>query len=391
MKSSLLISTITPQVLASNNTWVTQEDRVILSSLDISNNISAYKRFLSEYHLLSNASTDQFPLIQPNPQRVPSHMRDGLAEIRLLLDCNNHCDHCFISNRDEFKGYSKQEVISLIDNTDAQIVVITGGEPTLHPDFIEIVRYIYATGRHILLQSHGRAFSDPEYAAKVAPYLGKVFIPVHHSVASIHDEMVHQEGAFEETWAGLRNLSKYNVIITTQTVITQRNYSNLPQLADLIQKAFPSIKMTLTYPHAVGGAATKDVSPSLEAIHPFLQQTLAKYSHLIETHYIPPCYLFPYLATVHVVDIEKSLDELESATFDKDKLDILEGEWRVVKPNQLFEHYMRSDRCSECALSDICFGIPKTYTTVLDYEFEPNPIFLPKLTYRLFEYLANNR
>lgn len=66
--------------------------------------------------------------------------------LELTYNCNLRCPHCYIqedlNKREKFRD--KKEILNLIDEMEKQGVVelnITGGEATLHPDFLEIIRY----------------------------------------------------------------------------------------------------------------------------------------------------------------------------------------------------------------------------------------------------------
>lgn len=365
------LCTIHPQQRSVSGTWEVMEEHVVISAITLDTPQQLHKwAALFEYN-----APHQCPSPAPALQRVPTEERDGLVEIRLSLQCDNYCDHCFISDRDQLQTYSKQQVFKLIDDTDADVVLITGGEPTLHADFLEIIQYVTATQRRVLLQSHGRAFANPEFTALAAPHLWRVLIPVHHSDDAQHDKIVHVEGASRETWRGLHNLQQHShIIIATQTVITYANYQDILSLADRIQSEVPGAEMTITYPHAVGGAANSTTAPTLEAISSYLQPVFAKYGRLIDVHYIPPCYIHPHTTTVHSVDVEKAIDELSLRSPDKAKLDILQGQWQEVRANELFDHYIKADQCASCIFSPVCHGIPKTYSTVLGHKFDPIPV-----------------
>ena len=69
--------------------------------------------------------------------------------IRITGKCNFNCKHCFNAadiNKDTSE-WSMPEMIKLLDEAKEygiQSIILTGGEPTLHPHFIDIVKEIYA-------------------------------------------------------------------------------------------------------------------------------------------------------------------------------------------------------------------------------------------------------
>lgn len=66
------------------------------------------------------------------------------AGIRLTRQCNMKCMYCNIQNtiRKDLTLSEWKKAIDIIKNLGAKEIVILGGEPTLYPNIIELVRYI---------------------------------------------------------------------------------------------------------------------------------------------------------------------------------------------------------------------------------------------------------
>lgn len=84
-----------------------------------------------------------------------------MSQVRLYLteNCNASCPWCFNKNtRDPEKDMDTKKCLQLIDYLAASKVdrlQIMGGEPTLHPDFVEIYKYAFPKFRKVSLFTNG--------------------------------------------------------------------------------------------------------------------------------------------------------------------------------------------------------------------------------------------
>lgn len=164
--------------------------------------------------------------------------------------CNNNCIMCCqppLNNDDIDELYERN--IAIIDRAPKEIPIvgISGGEPTLLGDkLISLIEHIRKTlpDSDIHILSNGRNFKDIDYARRVAEVAGdKLFvgIPLHSDYYRDHDIIAGAKEAYNETMAGIFNLSAFGAAIELRIVINKLNYMRLPQMADFIQKNLPFV------------------------------------------------------------------------------------------------------------------------------------------------------
>ncbi len=103
---------------------------------------------------------------------VGSQNEPCLAVIDITNRCNFRCPVCFAeANREESNYILSMEVIvkmlqALLDRpVPCRSVQFSGGEPTLHPEFPQILRTARAMGfTHLQVATNGSRFADPDYA-----------------------------------------------------------------------------------------------------------------------------------------------------------------------------------------------------------------------------------
>jgi MoaA/NifB/PqqE/SkfB family radical SAM enzyme len=97
------------------------------------------------------------PLPLPwTPENVPHAVLD------ILRGCNIRCRDCYNLQPDHVKSLSEidAQLDSLIRLRKLQSISIVGGEPTLHPDLVEIVRRVRRRGLFVELFTNGVDLND---------------------------------------------------------------------------------------------------------------------------------------------------------------------------------------------------------------------------------------
>jgi len=164
--------------------------------------------------------------------------------------CNSNCLMCSQPPKDIDDSELVEEhlrLISLIPPT-TKTLGISGGEPTLLGE--DLFRVLSAckealpvTRVHML--SNGRRFADRGYAAKLAQVGHPDFmvgIPLYSDVASHHDFVVQDDGAFDQTMVGFHNLARYGVRIEVRIVVHKQTWERLPNLAEYIYRNLPFVE-----------------------------------------------------------------------------------------------------------------------------------------------------
>lgn len=167
--------------------------------------------------------------------------------------CNNNCIMCCqppLNNDDIDELFERN--IAIIDHApkDIPVVGISGGEPTLLGDkLIDLINHIRTTlpEADIHMLSNGRNFTDIEFTRKVCEAADdKLFVgvPLHSDYYRDHDIIAGAKEAYNETMAGIFNLSALGAVIELRIVINKLNYMRLPQMAEFIHKNLPFVGWT---------------------------------------------------------------------------------------------------------------------------------------------------
>ncbi len=109
----------------------------------------------------------------------PDHEQHSCLTIIEVTDrCNLTCPTCYAGSSPTYGRHrSLKEIKKMLDaivvnEKEPDVVQVSGGEPTIHPDFFEILDYAKSLPiRHLMLNTNGiRIANEPEFAAKLKQY-----------------------------------------------------------------------------------------------------------------------------------------------------------------------------------------------------------------------------
>jgi MoaA/NifB/PqqE/SkfB family radical SAM enzyme len=201
-------------------------------------------------------------------------------DLKLGFACNNNCLSCPQAHRRHLGDLSTEEAknhLRLGIRDGANEVVLTGGEPTVRRDIIEIISHAKSLGyEYIQLQTNGRMLSYVPFARRLVKAGVTEFGPsLHGHTADIHDYITRSPGAFGQVIQGIRNLKELDQQVLMNSVIHNLNYSHLEELVQLFLDMNVD-QAQLAFIHPVGNAWEKFdlLVPKKSEAMPFVHRAL---------------------------------------------------------------------------------------------------------------------
>jgi MoaA/NifB/PqqE/SkfB family radical SAM enzyme len=162
------------------------------------------------------------------------------ATVNVTYVCNNDCIFCATGPRTGIDAHppSQRREIERLRRLGATTLAIDGGEPTLNPELVPLLRHARALGfERIEVTTNGRMCFYEDFAHKlVSSGLTSLVFSVHGPDAELHARHVGAPEAFEQTATGIRNCVKHarpGVALAMSTTVTRHNVGRLADIADL--------------------------------------------------------------------------------------------------------------------------------------------------------------
>jgi len=188
------------------------------------------------------------PAVAPQPKSL--NLPEGVPPLRAFYlymsdTCNLHCRHCWITPR--FSD-GKPDPAAFVDFDPLHEAVVeaktlglcsvklTGGEPMLHPRFIDIVDMLTAEGMSLNMETNGTLVTaDSARHLKEKTNVGFVSVSLDGPDPESHDAFRGVSGAFDAALRGLDRL--VNAGYKNTQVIMAVHHGNRGQIEDVVHLA----------------------------------------------------------------------------------------------------------------------------------------------------------
>lgn len=160
-------------------------------------------------------------------------------------------------------------------------IVLSGGEPTSHPDIIEIVRVLSQYPVIISFLTTCVAFANDRFMERLlgaAPASRmRIATAIHSYNPDLHDYMTSCKGSLKRALKGIDNAVKAGIFTTVKHLITRPTYRDLPVFVQKSYEVLPENMPLLLYNIDYCGVAYKQreiIQVSFRESEPYLSAAL---------------------------------------------------------------------------------------------------------------------
>jgi len=172
------------------------------------------------------------------PGRKPPAMTGPVVIWNLVRRCNLTCKHCYATSADkDFPGeLGTDQIFSVMDDLRAygvSVLILSGGEPLMHPDLFRIAGRAKEMGFYVGLSTNGTLIGPGNLDAIVKARFDYVGISL-DGLRDTHDRFRRRIGAFDQALRGLRLCRDAGLKVGLRFTLTQDNAGELPDLLRLM-------------------------------------------------------------------------------------------------------------------------------------------------------------
>ncbi|HNQ50754.1 MAG TPA: radical SAM protein [Candidatus Omnitrophota bacterium] len=166
------------------------------------------------------------------------------GSIDLTYRCNNNCRHCWLwrapdakEKKEELSFARIQRVVDEARALGCRHWSVSGGEPMLRPDFMDILSYIIRNSSGYSLNTNGTLITPK--IARLLKAKGDKKVAIYGATAKVHDHITRNAGSFEQTMRGFRYLKEAGAGFTVQIIPMKDNYRQFKNMVKLAESLSP--------------------------------------------------------------------------------------------------------------------------------------------------------
>lgn len=155
--------------------------------------------------------------------------------------CNFKCIHCYENaGKKADDELTTDEIIEGIDKLSrwgVASIAFSGGEPTVHPGIIDLIKHASEEGMYVSMATNGFKTAKIERAKEFAD-AGLLFVQISLDGLNpeTHDKFRGVPNSWNRAVQSIKNFLELGVFVEVSTTVTQENYDEIPGMIDFMRE-----------------------------------------------------------------------------------------------------------------------------------------------------------
>lgn len=163
------------------------------------------------------------------------------AVFEVTKKCNFKCSHCYLDHvshasyckDNELTFQEWKKIIDYVDDAGVRFVEITGGEPFMRKDILEIIKYARQKDFILSVFSNGSMIDESIIQELKKLKIMYIAYSIHGHNAEIHDKITGIKGSFEKVINAVKLSKEYGLHTIVKCSIGKPNYEYLEEIISL--------------------------------------------------------------------------------------------------------------------------------------------------------------
>lgn len=177
-------------------------------------------------------------LIDPTPLKPTRKPAAPVVIWNLIRRCNLTCKHCYTTSTDiNFPNeLSTPEIYKVMDDLKSfkvPVLILSGGEPLLHPDIFDISRRAKNMGFYVALSTNGTKISEGNINQITDINYQYIGVSL-DGIKDTHDQFRRVKGSFDQALHGIQLCLEKGIKVGLRFTLTRDNSHDFPALLQLM-------------------------------------------------------------------------------------------------------------------------------------------------------------
>jgi len=172
-------------------------------------------------------------------------------ELHITNACTQRCPYCYIeaTNNIEKVKYGDydtlEKIITILGKSPINSISLLGGDPVLHPNFLDLIKLIRQNGMRVIVMSNSMEVKDEEFE-EVANNIDEIATTIHGKNADEHDRFSKCPGAYDKLIRNLKKFGNMSIPIDVAINIIPETVNNIHSMVENLINEGIKIRNLLT-------------------------------------------------------------------------------------------------------------------------------------------------
>jgi len=190
--------------------------------------------------------------------------------------CPQNCIYCYNESPKKVEDLSPKRLFQVADQIIAAkvfSVCLSGGEPTMRPEYLDLLQYLAVSGVGVGTVLSGWRI-DKEKARRIGRYVSSVQLSLDGSTPELHDAQRRRKGSYDDVVHAIKLFCEQGTKVSVAMALTRYNIDDFPNMYRLCNEL--GVESLRIQKLAVSGRAKKDrdlcaSDPAYERLKQFIR------------------------------------------------------------------------------------------------------------------------